>query len=125
VTPGACFNCRGDAPPPLLVCAGPQCALEELASVHGRSLWLGVNHAGWVDRVTFRQWRQWFPSWMVAMRALSGLGLEEPAIMVSDAPTQGSRGSAAIGCEPHSRRASAASPDSGHAASRCVPGEGT
>jgi hypothetical protein len=55
VTLGACFNCRGDAPPPLLVLAGPQCALEELASLHGRSLWLSVNRSGWVDRVIFRQ----------------------------------------------------------------------
>jgi hypothetical protein len=45
----ACFNCRGDAPPPLLVLAVPQCALEELASLHGRNLWLSVNRrGGWI-----------------------------------------------------------------------------
>ena len=90
VTLGACFNCRGDSPPPLLVMAGPQCALEELASLHGRSLWLCVNHSGWVDRIIFRQWCQWFAAWVVQMRAQWGLGPEEEAILVLDnAPTRG------------------------------------
>jgi hypothetical protein len=61
---GACINCRGDSPPPLLVLAGPQCGLEELAGPHGRSLWLSVDHSGWVPRVIFRQWRQWLACWM-------------------------------------------------------------
>jgi hypothetical protein len=89
VTLGACFNCRGDAPPPLLVPARPQCALEELASLHERSLWLSVNRSGWVDRVIFRQWCQWFASWMAEIMALWRLGPEDPAILVLDnAPTR-------------------------------------
>jgi hypothetical protein len=45
VTLGACFNWGGDPPPPLLVLAGLQWALEELPRMHGR-LWLSVNHSG-------------------------------------------------------------------------------
>ena len=56
VTMGACVNCRGDAPPPLLVLAGFQCGLGELATLQQRSLWLAAGSSGWVDRLVFRQW---------------------------------------------------------------------
>jgi hypothetical protein len=90
VTLKVCFACRGNAPPPLLVLAGPQCALQELASLHGRSLWLSVNHSGWVDRVIFWQWCQWSAFWMAEIRALWRLDPEEPVMLVLDnAPTRG------------------------------------
>jgi hypothetical protein len=65
-TLGACLDFGGDAPPPLLVLAGPQCALSELGTLHRRSLWLTVNNLGWVDRHIFREW--WFWGWVADMR---------------------------------------------------------
>jgi hypothetical protein len=84
MTLGACFNCQGDSPPPLLVLAGPQCALEELASLQERSLWLTVNPSGWVTRREFRMWCQWFAAWRAAARTRWGLEPTEPAILVLD-----------------------------------------
>jgi hypothetical protein len=89
VTLGACFNYRGDAPPPLLVLAGPQCALAELASLQGSKLWLTVNKSGWVRRQEFRQWCQWFAAWVTRTRVSWGLDPAEPAILVlHNAPTR-------------------------------------
>ena len=89
VTLGACFNCRGDAPPMLLVMKGPECALAELASLEDR-LWLAVNSSGWVDRTVFRRWCERFAEWVAQIRVVWKLDPAEPAILVLDnAPTRG------------------------------------
>jgi hypothetical protein len=73
VTLGACFNFRGDAPPPLFVPMSPQCALSELGTLHRRSLWRTVNNSGWVDGHISRQWCKWFGGWVAEWRRQWGL----------------------------------------------------
>jgi hypothetical protein len=84
VTLGACFNFRGDAPPPLLDLAGPQCALSELGTLHKRWLRLTVNNSGWVDRCMLRQWCKCLWGLVTGMRRQWGLEPAEPAILVLD-----------------------------------------